>query len=119
MSKGQVIVVDDHDTNRLLPGLILRPLGYTVDECDSAAQALSLLHHKPCDVLLLDISMPKVSGLELCLQLRADERYAPMKIIAYTAHAMPEEMAQLQGVGFSRVLLKPIRRHDLLQAMLT
>ena len=42
-----------------------------------------------------------------------------MKIIAYTAHAMPEEMAQLQGVGFSRVLLKPIRRHDLLQAMLT
>ena len=98
---------------------ILSEFGDLISEPQAVNGHSSLLHDKPCDVLLLDISMPKVSGLELCLQLRSDERYAPMKIIAYTAHAMPEEMAQLQGVGFSRVLLKPIRRHDLLQAMLT
>lgn len=117
MSKGQVIVVDDNDTNRLLPGLFLRPLGYTVHECDSAAQALSLLHDKPCDVLLLDISMPTVSGLQLCQHLRADARFASMKIIAYTAHAMPQEIQQLQDAGFNQVLLKPIRSHELMSAM--
>ena len=82
MNTRHVIVVDDNDTNRLLPGLFLRPLGYTVHECDSATQALAMLQDTVCDVLLLDISMPTVSGLQLCLQLRADARFADMKIIA-------------------------------------
>jgi two-component system, cell cycle response regulator DivK len=117
MSKGHVVVVDDNETNRLLPGLILRPLGYTVDECDSAAQTWSLLQHTACDVLLLDISMPTISGIDLCLQLRADKRFDAMKIIAYTAHAMPEEIAQLETAGFNKILLKPIRSKDLLKAL--
>ena len=117
MNTRHVIVVDDNDTNRLLPGLFLRPLGYTVHECDSATQALAMLQDTACDVLLLDISMPTVSGLQLCLQLRADARFADMKIIAYTAHAMPEEIAQLETAGFNKILLKPIRSKDLLKAL--
>ena len=39
-----------------------------------------------------------------------------MRIIAYTAHAMPEEIAHLEAVGFNKILLKPIRSHDLLKA---
>jgi two-component system cell cycle response regulator DivK len=117
MTKRHVIVVDDNDTNRLLPGLFLRPRGYTVHECESASQALALLQHTECDVLLLDISMPTVSGLQLCQHLRADARFASMKIIAYTAHAMPQEIQQLQDAGFNQVLLKPIRSHELMSAM--
>lgn len=117
MNKSHVVVVDDNETNRLLPGLFLRPLGYTVDECDSAAHALALLQHTACDVLLLDISMPTVSGMDLCVQLRADTRFDAMKIIAYTAHAMPEEIAQLEAAGFNHILLKPIRSNELLQAL--
>jgi two-component system cell cycle response regulator DivK len=117
MNTRHLIVVDDNDTNRLLPGLFLRPLGYTVHECESASQALDLLQTTACDVLLLDISMPTVSGLQLCLQLRADARFADMKIIAYTAHAMPEEIQQLQEAGFNKVLLKPIRSYELMQAL--
>ena len=117
MNPRHVIGVDDNDTNRLLPGLFLRPLGYTVHECDSATQALTMLQDTVCDVLLLDISMPTVSGLELCLQLRADARFADMKIIAYTAHAMPEEIQQLEAAGFNKVLLKPIRSQKLMDAL--
>jgi CheY-like chemotaxis protein len=40
-----------------------------------------------------------------------------MKIIAYTAHAMPEEIAQLEAAGFNHILLKPIRSNELLQAL--
>jgi CheY-like chemotaxis protein len=117
VSKSHVIVVDDNETNRLLPGLFLRPLGYTVTECDSAPQAWALLQHTVCEVLLLDISMPTVSGMDLCAQLRADARFDAMKIIAYTAHAMPEEIAQLEAAGFNHILLKPIRSNELLQAL--
>ena len=117
MTALKVIVVDDNHTNRLLPGLFLRPLGHEVHECDSATQALAMLQDTACDVLLLDISMPTVSGLQLCLQLRADARFADMKIIAYTAHAMPEEIQQLQDAGFNKVLLKPIRSHELMNAL--
>ncbi len=117
MNTRHVIVVDDNDTNRLLPGLFLRPLGYTVHECDSATQALAMLQDTVCDVLLLDISMPTVSGLQLCLQLRADARFADMKIIAYTAHAMPEEIQQLEAAGFNKVLLKPMRSYELMDAL--
>jgi CheY-like chemotaxis protein len=114
MNTRHVIVVDDNDTNRLLPGLFLRPLGYTVHECDSATQALAMSQDTVCDVLLLDISMPTVSGLQLCQQLRADQRYQHLKIIAYTAHAMPEEVQLWESSGFDKVLLKPIRKDDLL-----
>ena len=110
----QVVVIDDNATNRLLPGLFLRPLGYAVKECDGAKEALDWLKHNPCDVILLDISMPNVSGLQLCQQLRADQRYQHLKIIAYTAHAMPEEVRLWESSGFDKVLLKPIRKDDLL-----
>ena len=70
-----IVVIDDNSTNRLLPGLFLRPLGHAVNECVGAEEALEWLTHNPCDVILLDISMPSVSGLQLCKQLRADQRY--------------------------------------------
>lgn len=117
MSRGHVMVVDDNESNRLLPGLFLRPLGYTVDECDSATQALTLLQHTAYDVLLLDISMPTISGIDLCTQLRAEKRFDTLRIVAYTAHAMPEEIAYLEAVGFNKILLKPMRSNDLLKAL--
>lgn len=119
MTQLRVLVVDDNHTNRLLPGLFLRPLGHVVDECDSAASALQWLAEHDCDVLLLDISMPTVSGLQLCQQLRATAHLAHLKIIAYTAHAMPDELAQLSQAGFDKVLLKPMRSPELLAALQT
>ena len=117
MSPLKVIVVDDNQTNRLLPGLFLRPLGHEVQECDSAAQALDWLAHNPCDVVLLDISMPTVSGLQLCQQLRQQPQHQQLKIIAYTAHAMPADVQLLEAAGFDKILIKPIRSHELLSVL--
>ncbi|NDC61188.1 MAG: response regulator [Betaproteobacteria bacterium] len=117
MTNLKVLVVDDNQTNRLLPGLFLRALGHEVSECDSAEQALAWLADNPCDLLLLDITMPLVSGLELCHQLRAQEQLKHLRIIAYTAHALPHEVALLKGAGFDQVLLKPISSQDLREAI--
>ena len=117
MAPLKLIVVDDNQTNRLLPGLFLRPLGHEVQECDSAAQALSWLAHNQCDVVLLDISMPTVSGLQLCQQLRQQPQHQHLKIIAYTAHAMPADVQLLEAAGFDKILIKPIRSHELLSVL--
>ncbi len=117
MTSLHVLVVDDNHTNRLLPGLFLRPLGHVVNECDSAATALDWLSQHPCDVVLLDISMPTVSGLTLCRQLRQQPAMAHLRIVAYTAHALHEELDILAQAGFNKVLTKPITSHDLLQAL--
>ena len=110
----KVVVIDDNATNRLLPGLFLRPLGHEVNECNGAQEALQWLNDNHCDVVLLDISMPSISGLQLCKQLRSDRNYQHLKIIAYTAHAMPDEVLLWESSGFDKVLLKPIRKDDLL-----
>ena len=114
MTSLKVIVVDDNHTNRLVPGLFLRPLGHEVQECDSAAQALAWLAEHECDVVLLDISMPNFSGLQLCQQLRKQPQYQALKIVAYTAHAMPDELKLLEAAGFDKILLKPIRSQELM-----
>jgi len=117
MTSLNVLVVDDNPTNRLLPGLFLSPLGHRVSECDSADQALAWLANHPCDLVLLDISMPLVSGLELCQQLRRQASLKHLKIIAYTAHAVPHEVQLLRDAGFDQVLIKPIRSQDLFEAI--
>jgi CheY-like chemotaxis protein len=117
MDHLKVIVVDDNHTNRLLPGLFLRPLGHEVQECDSAAQALAWLANNHCDLVLLDISMPTVSGLQLCQQLRQLTHLQHLKIVAYTAHAMPADVQLLKAAGFDKILLKPIRSQELLSVL--
>ena len=117
MTSLKVIVVDDNHTNRLLPGLFLRPLGHEVQECDSAEQAMAWLAHNHCDVVLLDISMPTVSGLQLCQQLRQEPQLRHLKIVAYTAHSMPADVQLLEAAGFDKILIKPIRSHELLSVL--
>jgi CheY-like chemotaxis protein len=58
--------------------------------------------------------MPNFSGLQLCQQLRKETHFQHLKIIAYTAHAMPEELKLLEASGFDKILLKPIRSQELL-----
>ena len=102
-----ILVVDDDFANRILPGLFLRDMGHTVVECANAEEAFQQID------LLLDISMPVVSGLEICKTLRSNSRHQSLRIIAYTAHAMPEETKSFSESGFDGLLIKPICRNDL------
>ena len=60
-----ILVVDDNGINRLLPGLILRPFGWEVHEVDGGAAALEILKTVQVSCVLLDISMPEVSGRDV------------------------------------------------------
>ena len=107
------LVVDDQPTNRLLAATLLKRWGWTVLEAESGEAALLLSGEHPFRLVLLDISMPGLSGEETCTRLRATATGQAATIIAYTAHAFPEDRARLLGGGFDEVLVKPINRQQL------
>ena len=107
------LVVDDHPTNRLLASALLKKLGWTVMEAPHGEAALTLANEQAFTLVLLDISMPGLSGEETCMRLRAAYTGRPLHILAYTAHAFPEDIERLRATGFDDVLIKPISRQRL------
>ncbi len=109
-----VLVVDDDLANRMLPGLILGREKYEVSECADGNQALKLLSQTKYDYVLLDISLPKISGIDVCKSIRSNANLLGIKIFAYTAHAMKAQTKEILSSGFDDILIKPINRQDLL-----
>jgi CheY-like chemotaxis protein len=107
-----VLVVDDNIANRMLASRLLKRSGWDVAEAADGQEALDYLGSATVDLILLDISMPGLSGEEVCEQVRRDLGRGP-KIVAYTAHAMPEEQQRFIDHGFDAVLIKPISRDQL------
>ena len=67
--------------------------------------------------MLLDISMPDMSGEEVCKQIRASDTLKDLHVIAYTAHTMKEEQDQILAAGFDALLIKPINKAVLLEML--
>lgn len=113
----KVLIVDDQKINRTLPSVLLKQAGCEVFEADSGEAALTMLQTNSVDVVLLDISMPGVSGMEVCAKLRKEPAWARLQIVAYTAHALPSERNEILAAGFDELLIKPINRQSLLTAL--
>lgn len=117
MNKRLLLIVDDHPVNRRLPGMLLRDLPWECTEADSGEAALLALRQKKYDCVLLDISMPVMSGNEVCERIRQSEDLKHLRVIAYTAHAFAETRNQIMASGFDGILLKPISRKNLLEVI--
>ena len=115
MKSKSILVVDDTGINRLLPGLILRPFGWTVHEADGGLDVLSKLKEFDVACVLLDISMPDISGLDVLQNIRSFSEFAAIKVIAYTAYATDDDKDHLMGLGFDAVLIKPLTSNKLLE----
>jgi CheY-like chemotaxis protein len=119
MKKLMVIVVDDNLVSRLLPSYILRPFGMYVQvlECDCGTDALRLLEIHQVTHVLLDISMPEMDGVNVAKKIREISKNSQVQLIAYTANALLSDLTYLKSAGFNDVLLKPLKRADLLHAL--
>lgn len=110
-------VVDDNAVNRKLASAFLQRLGWTVEEFGDANSMLERLKTVQPDAMLLDISMPGMSGMEACKQIRRNARWSAIRIIAYTAHAMHQDRERFLTAGFNDVLFKPVSLDAMSQAM--
>ena len=104
----RVLIVDDNATNRILARALLTRLGWMTDEVDSGNAALAKVAASAYDLVLLDISMPGLSGEETCSALRTRPGGEALRIVAYTAHAFPEERSRILAAGFNDILIKPV-----------
>jgi len=112
-----VLVVDDIPSNRLIAEAMLRQLGWSVLMAADGREALRLLDSAVVDLVLLDISMPGISGMEVCQNIRANNVLADLPVIAYTAHAQPEDRRNFIASGFNEVLIKPVNRETMANAV--
>ena len=102
-----VAVVEDNADNRLLLRAILGEL-YDIWEYDSGMKALGEFSDRMPDVVLLDISLPGMDGVEVVSRIRADERLRHLPVIALTAHAMTGDRERYLAAGFNDYVAKPI-----------
>ncbi|HYQ69235.1 fused response regulator/phosphatase [Actinophytocola sp.] len=104
-----ILVVDDAEANRYLLSSWLRRVGYRVTEASTGAEALSSLTGERPDLLLLDVNLPDMSGLDVCAQVKADPRTAVVPVIHVSATAVePEDEARGLTGGADAYLLEPV-----------
>jgi CheY-like chemotaxis protein len=107
-AEHSLLVVDDNPVNRKLACAFAARSGWKATEADGGKTALALLTETRFDLVLLDISMPGLSGEEVLERLRATPGLEQQRVVAYTAHALPEEQRRLLEAGFDGLLIKPI-----------
>lgn len=108
MAMHKILVVDDNEVNRLLAVMTLERDGRQIDEAVDGPSALAKLAEGGYRCVLLDISMPGMSGYEVCEAIRADAALKGTRVIAYTAHALDAEHRKILSAGFDGVLTKPV-----------
>ena len=113
----KVLVVDDSPINRLLPIAWLKRSGCEAVKSAGGMDVLDKVAGGDFDAMLLDLSMPGLSGTEICRLVRATTAGGALRIVAYTAHAVPDAVEGFMAAGFDGVLIKPITKDALFAAL--
>ena len=116
----RILVVDDHPTNRKVMGLLLAQAGADSVMAVNGAEAVALFANERFDVVLMDVQMPVMDGLEATRRIRkleAERGDAPTPVIMVTANARPEDARASEAVGADRHLAKPVNPALLFQAL--
>ncbi|WP_185804738.1 response regulator [Pontivivens nitratireducens] len=114
MAVRNILVVDDIATNRMVAAAFVEAEGLNATQAASGAEALDLLARGQFDLVLLDMNMPQMSGLETFQAIRASNTaWASIPVIALTADAMPEDTARYLRAGLDGYLAKPLDKRAL------
>ncbi len=113
LAKRVLIVDDDPDTRDILARL-LTAQGYESVAVASGEEALTALRSETIDVILLDVMMPGMDGLEVCAKLQADETLRAIPVILLTAKDDFATRAKGMALGVGEYLTKPVNKKELL-----
>jgi two-component system cell cycle response regulator DivK len=103
-----VLIVEDNDKNLKLVRDVLRVKGYETIEATSGEDGLALAASRKPDLVLMDIQLPGISGIEALTALRADAATAHIPVIAVTASVMQQDRKLIMEAGFDAYLGKPL-----------
>ena len=109
-----ILLAEDDPDIRYLVGFKLQRAGFEVVGVDDGLAALREAQSRPPDLAILDVRMPKMSGIEVCRELRAGPHTARVPIIMLTARARPQDLEQAYDAGATDYVVKPFSPRELL-----
>lgn len=113
----RILLVDDHPTNQKLAQMLLSRLGYRADVASNGVEALEAMRLQAYDVILMDIEMPEMDGMEATRRIQKEWGRRAPKIVAMTANAMRGDRDKYLSMGMDQYISKPIRVAALVRAL--
>ena len=108
MANELILIVEDNDKNLKLARDILQVKGYRTIEAESAEAGLPLVGEQKPDLILMDIHLPGINGIEALKRIRATPETSRIPILAFTASVMPQDRKEIMSAGFDGFVSKPI-----------
>jgi two-component system, OmpR family, phosphate regulon response regulator PhoB len=110
-----ILLAEDDPDIRHLVSYKLQHSGFDVIEAPDGMTALREARHRPPDLVLLDVRMPHLSGLDVCRELRAGPHTASVPIIILTARSRPQDIEQAYAAGATDYVIKPFSPRALVE----
>jgi signal transduction histidine kinase/ActR/RegA family two-component response regulator len=113
--RGQILIVEDNLVNQRVVAGLLNKKGYETTVVNQGREALAALEAASFDLVLMDVQMPVLDGLETTRRIRLDERWRNLPIVGLTAHAMAGDRERCIQAGMNDYLPKPVRGPALIE----
>ncbi len=111
---SKILYIEDNPQNMRLVRKILKHAGYSVLEAENGLDGLDAAENQRPDLILMDVNLPDIDGLEVTARLKAIDHLAHIPVIALTANAMVGDRERALEAGCDDYLPKPVGRQDLL-----
>ena len=117
MAGELILIVEDNENNRTLVRDVLQSRGYLTEETDTAEEGLQLAQASRPALILMDIQLPGMNGMEALKLLRADVATREIPVMAVTASAMTHDRQKIMAAGFDAYQTKPINVREFVEAV--
>ena len=117
MANELILIVEDNDKNMKLARDILQVKGYRTIEAESAEAGLPLAATQKPDLVLMDIQLPGMNGIEALKELRASPETSAIPVLAFTASVMPQDRREIMSAGFDGFVSKPINLKEFIASI--
>jgi CheY-like chemotaxis protein len=111
----RILLVEDNEVNRRLAGFLLRSHGYQVREATTALAAFEIIEKERPDLIVMDIQLPGMDGLEATRKIKEQPATADIPIIAVTSYAMKGDREKALAAGCAGYVTKPIDKNTFIQ----
>ena len=115
MAEELILIVEDNEKSRRLLRDVLRAKGYQTIESDTAEEGIQLAQHALPALVLMDIQLPGINGMEARTQLKANPKTRLIPVVAVTASAMLHDRSDIDAAGFDAFQSKPIDINEILK----
>ena len=117
MANELILIVEDNEQNQKLAGDVLRFKGFRVLVAETAEIGVPMALKEKPDLVLMDIHLPGMNGIEALGKLRADPETKSIPVFAFTASVMPQDRKEITSAGFDGFLSKPINLKEFLDTI--